>query len=475
MTDATNDNNEPAPPPHEDADFGDAELYGNDGGGVKKVGKVTAFMTSSWTLLAAIVATLFLLRYAPSVTEFMRPFGEAYMNFLKMTIIPFAVSATVSSLCKVMRERQSSHIIRRTVISACIVFMALVAYGLSAAVLTTKQVEPSEDTLAYIGEMMFENVKPGEVEDNWAVFSIHTRDKEPPRASTSLKDTLIDSIPENIFEALTEGDMVKILIFFCIFALTARYMPEDGYRAIQSFADGVMAAFVRILDWLFFLASPGIACIIANTFANVDLDIVWKFTNLIILILATIIIACIACLVVVWLLSGSSFLHVVGTLQDSLFIALAANSELLAMPKAMQALNTLGFDKKVINIVMPLGINLIPFGPTVLFSVAAVFCVNLYNIPLNAETICILAMTIPLASVATVQSSPLVWYCMVRFSLDSPGHVRDTYWPDIDCAVCDRLYRRPPAQCFGGRGQRSDSGTGQARGAKSIVNWAVCK
>ncbi len=406
---------------HEDADFGDAELYRDHGEGAEKDSKVTTFMTSSWTLLAAIVATLLLLKYAPSVTEFMRPFGEAYMNFLKMTIIPFAVSATVSSLCKVMRERQSSHIMRRTVISACIVFMALVAYGIFAAVLTAKQVEPTDDTLAYVGEMMFENVKPGEVEDNWAVFSIHTREKEPPRVSTSLKDTLIDSIPENIFEALTEGDMVKILIFFCIFALTARYMPEDGYRAIQSFADGVMAAFVRILDWLFFLAAPGIACIIANTFANVDLDIVWRFTNLIILIIATLVVACIACLVVVWLFSGSSFLHVVGTLQDSLFIALAANSELLAMPKAMQALNTLGFDKKVINIVMPLGINLIPFGPTVLFSVSAVFCVNLYSIPLNAENILTLALTIPLASIATVQSSPLVWYGFLSIPLGMFG------------------------------------------------------
>ncbi len=416
MTDTTDDANK-----HDDSDVGNAELYGEDGNGPDKVGKLTAFMTSSWTLLGAIIATLILLKVAPSVTAFMRPFGEAYMNFLKMTIIPFAVSATVSSLCKIMRERHSSHVLRRAAISGFIVFMALIAYGLFVSIISAKQVELSDDTLAYVGEMMFENAKPGEVEDNWAVFMIHSREQEPPRAGTSLKDTLISSIPENIFEALSEGDMVKILVFFCLFAFTARYMPEDGYRAIQAFADGVMAAFVRILNWLFFLAAPGIACIIADTFANVDLDIVWRFTGLIILILSTLVIACLACIVIVWLYSGSSFYHVIGTMQDSLLIAFAANSELLAMPKAMQALSHLGFDKKVINVIMPLGINLLPFGAAALYSVTAVFSQTHYHIPMNAQNILTLSLTIPLAAVATVQSSPLVWYGFLSIPLGMFG------------------------------------------------------
>lgn len=383
--------------------------------------RLVAFMTSSWTLLGAIVASLILVVRRPDMADFMRPFGEAYLNLLQMTIIPFAVSATVSGLARLMRDRDVSHLVRRTILWASAFFMIVVAYGILVAVAFGTPMEPSDDAYAFIGEMMFEHAPPGEVADNWAIFEVDSRRPGDARDAGSLKRTLIESIPENVFRALADGNMVKILIFFALFAFTARYMPENGYAAVQSLSDGILAAFVRILDWLYFFAAPGIACIIASTFADVDPMILWQFKRFIVLLLGGVLLCLVLCLVVVWLRSGHGFLRVLKALQDSLFIAAAANSELLAMPKAMEALEGLGFDKKVVNVVMPLSINLIPNGSAVIFAIAAVFCARLYHIPIGWETAPSLMLTIPLAAVATIQSGPLVWYGFLSIPLSMFG------------------------------------------------------
>lgn len=379
--------------------------------------RLTAFMTSSWTLLGAIVASLVLVKWVPGIAHYLRPFGEAYQNFLQMTIIPFAVSATVASLARIMRRSKSAHLVRRTALCTAAFFAGVVLYGIAIATVFQDQVEPSDEAYAYIGRMMFEAGEPGQVADNWAIFEINSRRAAPAREADSLKNTLLSSIPENVFQALAEGDMVKILIFFALFALTARYMPENGYHAIQSFADGVLAAFVRILDWLYFLAAPGIACIIANTFADVDLSIVWQFAGFVVLLVGSLLLAMILCLLIVLLRSGKGLLAVINEIQDALFIAAAANSELLAMPKAMTGLSRLGFDRKIINIVMPLSVNLVPNGSAIVFAVAAVFCAKLYAVPMNADTILTLLLTVPLAAIATVQSGPLVWYGFLSIPL----------------------------------------------------------
>ncbi len=386
-----------------------------------RLARLANFLTSSWTLLGAIIISLILVKYRPDVAAMMRPFGEAYLNLLQMTIIPFAVSATVSSLARLMRDRKASHLVRRTVIWAAGFFMIIVVYGVAIAVLFGPAMEPSDDTYAYIGEVMFKDVPAGQVADNWAIFEIDSRQPGDRREADTLEKTLLESIPVNVFRALSDGNMVKILIFFALFAFTARYMPEDGYTVIQSFSDGVLASFIRILDWLYLLAAPGIACIIANTFADADPSLIWKFKGFIAVLLGGLLVCLILCFVIVWLRSGHTFLTVLQTIQDSLFIAAAANSELLAMPRAMDALDHLGFDKKVVNVVMPLSVNLIPNGSAVIFAIAAVFCTRLYHIPLGLDAIMTLVLTIPLAAIATVQSGPLVWYGFLSITLSTFG------------------------------------------------------
>ncbi|MCC8166010.1 MAG: dicarboxylate/amino acid:cation symporter [Planctomycetes bacterium] len=384
---------------------------------VEDESRLTRIMTSSWTLLGAIVVGILLVKWVPQAAGYMRPFGEAYQNFLQMTIIPFAVSATVASLARIMRRRESAHLVRRTAWCAAVFFMGAVLYGIVVAMVFRDQVEPSDDSYAYIGKMMFENSEPGSVADDWAIFEIDSRRAASAREAGSLKQTLLSSIPDNVFLALAQGDMVKILIFFFLFALTARYMPENGYRVIQSFADGVLAAFVRILEALYFLAAPGIACIIADTFADIDISLLWQFMGFIVLLLGSLVLAMVLCVLIVWVRSRRSLPQVVGAIQDSIFIAAAANSELLAMPKAMTGLSKLGFDKKIINIVMPLSINLIPNGSAIVFAVAAIFCAKLHAVPMTMDTVITLMFTVPLAAIATVQSGPLVWYGFLSIPL----------------------------------------------------------
>lgn len=386
----------------------------------RRKGPFLRVLTSSWTLLACLCIGLSAPRLFPAAVPYMRPVGEGYGALLRMTVIPYAIASITSSLLGILRRRDPDNMVNRALAYGVAIFLAMLLAGLVSAAAAGGLASPSPETRERIGSLMFAQAKPGEAADNWAIFEATADPRPAADTRPAWLRMLIDSVPHNVFEALARGDMVKIVLFFVLFALTARHLPADGYDFLQSFFDGVFAGIARIMAWVFTLAAPGMGCLLAISITPVEPATLWRLKGFILLLGGSLVAWAILLFLVTWWKSGRTLRDCLSAMVGPLMMAMVAGKG-VALPKVMEGLGELGFDSDTVKALTPVSLGLNPSGKALLFGVASIYCCNLYGHPITAGTLAILAFTVTLAAVSAVQVTPLVWYGYITIPLSAIG------------------------------------------------------
>lgn len=356
-----------------------------------------------YLVVASILLGLALGKFAPGLSLKIGIIGDVYIDLLKMVVLPFMVAAVIFSMRKLFTDKASASILPKVLLAFLAAFGLSALVGLVAAVLTAPGRHLSEGTLVMMGRLAGNGTFDG------SHASIALFGQDVAARSQSLGDVVQTLIPSNIFASLTQGETLKVLAFSLLFGLAVGKAPGRVADTLTSALETVYQACLKLTQWFNLLLPVVLVAIIASQTAKTGLEPLRAMVKFI-LALGVGTLALVAASV--WVLrsvSHRSWSEVLRSQREPLTMAIATRSSNACMPTMITSLvESLGFERSRIELLVPLGISLLRIGPVLYYVVATVFIAQLYGVPLGMAQLGLVGIAAMLAGFASSGMTGLV-------------------------------------------------------------------
>ena len=197
---------------------------------------------------------------------------------------------------------------------------------------------------------------------------------------SEFEQAILKIIPENIFYALTNGDVLKVLIFSIALGLVIGRTEGEGKESLMLIIDGILDACRFFINKLSLLC-PFILFIFGITqsaqLKNINAKGIFIFIT--ILIIIYFIVLLVASLLMQKEVGGGYFKQF-KYIKRSLLIALSVSDDVDCILLAIADLEKLKNDKKSkISLAVPVSFSLCSYGLIILLSAAASYASVIYN------------------------------------------------------------------------------------------------
>lgn len=94
-------------------------------------------------------------------------------------------------------------------------------------------------------------------------------------AETSIRESLVNFVPTNIFAAMSAGNMVPVIVFSIIFGIDlGQYTKSTDNRVVADFIKGVSGTITNIIKLVMKIAPIGIFALLANVAGTVGFAVI---------------------------------------------------------------------------------------------------------------------------------------------------------------------------------------------------------
>jgi len=347
-------------------------------------------------LIAFVVAIILGLIFGESINV-LQPLGDLFLRLIKFIIVPLILSSLIIGVASTGDPQELGRIGGKTIL------YYLVTTGIAVAIALA---------LAFI-------ISPGEGID---VDSTPTEEVEIGETE-GVVQTLLNIIPENPFEAFTEGDILQI-IFFAIFIGLAITLVGKKADPVYHFFDGLAEIMYKITGIVMQFAPIGILGLVAPIIGEYGPAVLLPLLKVIIAVA----IAGVVHAIVVYALAVKTFANMNPVkffkgIAPAAVVAFSTASSAGTLPLTLKnTQENLGVSQKVSSFVLPLGATINMDGTAIYQGVAVVFIAQFYGLELGLIELGTVVLTTVLASIGTagVPGAGLIMLAMVLSSIGMP-------------------------------------------------------
>lgn len=226
----------------------------------------------------------------------------------------------------------------------------------------------------------------------------------------NLNDFLLGIIPANIFNSLSQGSLLPVVVFaiFLGFGIGSLENRKNSIfiNALHVWVDAIYKIVELIIKW----APFGVFGFIASDVATTGFE---KLISLGEFVIGTYVAYSILALFFYPLLAyifELNYFQLIKSIRNLLLLAFISGSSSVVLPELLKRLKNNGSDENITDLVVPLGYTFNLQGAAVYFSMATIFIVNVYNINLSTSQIIYTIFILSLIgkTAATVPSGAIV-------------------------------------------------------------------
>lgn len=233
---------------------------------------------------------------------------------------------------------------------------------------------------------------------------------------TTVIDTIVNIVPKNIFAALSNNDLLKIIFFALLLGFALLNMGEKGQKILNAFKLG-QEAMTTLVSIILKFTPIGVFGIMANVVGNIGIEILIPYAKAIVALY----LACIFYLVVVQagIVAGVfgkiSPIRFLKEMREPMAFVFATCSSVANIPVNLRAAKRLGVDDDTANFVIPLGAVVNMNGTAIYQAIAVIFTAQIYGIDLTIADQAMVMLTATLAAIGTagIPGSGLVMLTIV--------------------------------------------------------------
>jgi proton glutamate symport protein len=225
----------------------------------------------------------------------------------------------------------------------------------------------------------------------------------------SLTGTLERAVPDNIFEALAQNDVLQMVVFFFLFGAACSALGAKAQPVVK-FAESVGQVMFRYTKYVMYTAPFGVGAAIAVTIGSKGAGVLLNLGKLIgtlYLAQALVVVLVLGCSL---LMAGVPIARFARAARQPWVLAFSTASSEAALPLALENMELLGIPKHIVGFVLPTGYSFNLVGSALYLSLASVFVAQAAHVHLSLSTQITMMLTLMLTSkgVAAVPRAALV-------------------------------------------------------------------
>ena len=231
-----------------------------------------------------------------------------------------------------------------------------------------------------------------------------------PATKLSMEETILHVFPENFAKSVADNAVLQVVVFSLIFAAALAMVPEPKRIVMLNFCDSLAETMFKFTNIVMYLAPIGVGAAVAYTVAHTGLGIIGSLLKLVLTLYAALLMFVFGVLLPIALLFRVPVKRFVRAAIEPVTIAFATSSSEAALPRAMEAMESLGVPRQIVAFVIPTGYSFNLDGSSLYLSVAAIFVAQVAGIHLSLGQQLGLMLTLMLTSkgVAGVSRAALV-------------------------------------------------------------------
>lgn len=353
--------------------------------------------TNTLVILGIILGVLFG-SYLPELALKQQVIGTMFVYFLKMIVVPLVFA---SIFIAIMGLGSIEHL-KRMGVKTIGLYMLTTALAVVLAIIAMN--------IFHIGEQV-----SGEGLEYAKAATI---------APFSLEKMILSFIPTNIFNSLSNGSMMQIIIFAIFFGVASLSLPAKTQEPLVALFTSVSEAMLVIAEWIIKLTPIGVFSLISYVIAEQGIEVVLGLYKYILVVVGVIVFHGIITLpAVLRLFTKVNPYKYLSDVREAPIMAFSTASSAATLPVSMRVVEEIGgVDKKNASFVLPLGATVSMDGTAAYLTVAVLYIANLAGVTLGFGDQILLGVTVVALSigVAALPSASLVMMVIILNQLGLP-------------------------------------------------------
>lgn len=322
--------------------------------------------------------------------------GQGFIRLMQMLVVPLVFFSLVTGAMSMGDTKKLGKIGVKT----------LVFYMITTALAIT------------LALLLASFIKPGVGIDLSKVAEANTQVAK----SVSFKQTLLNLIPTNPVQALSEGNMLQIIFFALLIGIILANLGEKAHNVAnicEEFNDIMMDMTMIVMKF----APIGVFALIAKTFSSLGFSAILSMLKYMLTVIAglglQLLLVYMVLLTIFAKVNPFTFLK---KFFPVLGFAFSTSSSNATVPMNINKLEEIGVSRKISSFTIPLGATINMDGTAIMQGVAVVFAANAYGIHLTPQDFLTVIAAATLASVGTagIPSVGLITLSMVFNSVGLP-------------------------------------------------------
>ncbi|MCG9729710.1 dicarboxylate/amino acid:cation symporter [Shewanella sp. Isolate13] len=328
------------------------------------------------------------------ITEgFLNVIGTIFISSLKMLVVPLVFISLVCGTCSLSEPSKVGRLGGKTIAF----YLFTTAIALSTAILVAIAIHPGNASMVTEG-MQFDV-------------------KQAP----NLSDVIINLVPTNPLHAMSEGNMLQIIIFAVIFGFAISHIGERGARVAALFND-LNEVIMRVVTLIMQLAPYGVFALMAKLALTLGMETFGSVVKYFFVVLGVLLVhAFVVYPTLLKVFSGLNPFTFIRKIRDVQLFAFSTASSNATLPVTIEtAEHRMGVDNKIASFTLPLGATINMDGTAIMQGVATVFIAQVFGIELTITDYAMVVVTATLASIGTA-GVPGVGLIMLAMVLNQVG------------------------------------------------------
>jgi proton glutamate symport protein len=324
---------------------------------------------TSWIFIALVIGALVGI-WAPGFAKNLTPISNIFLRLIKSIVGPLLFGTLVYGIASAGELRTMGRIAAKS-----LVYFEVVT------------------TLALlIGLLIVNTVRPG------AGMSI-TGNTAPAISAkpVSFSQVLEHSVPQNIFEALAQNDVLEMVVFFFLFGAACAAIGKKA-QPVVNFAASVAEVMFRYTKYVMYVAPFGVGAAIAVTIGSKGIGVLFGLGKLVAALYLALVIFIALVLVPTLIIARVPLVRFWHAVRQPFLIAFSTASSEAALPLALENMERFGVPKHIVGFVLPTGYSFNLTGTTLYLSLASLFIAQAAGIHMSVAAQFTMMLTLMLTS-----------------------------------------------------------------------------
>ncbi|MHC3758149.1 cation:dicarboxylate symporter family transporter [Staphylococcus succinus] len=316
------------------------------------------------------------------LVNYIQPFGDIFLNLIKMIVIPVVFCSLALSISNVGESKTVGRYGFKTIVYFEIITTIAIALGIIFANIFKPGMGLNPDKLP-----------KGDISN----YESSAKAAEHSTYGNHFIDTIVNIVPTNFFEALTKGELLPI-IFFAVFLGIALSAVGDKGQPVKDVLNGALEAVFWMINKILKLAPIGVFAFICTTIMTFGASALLPLLKLLLVVVGAMVFFVVVVLGIVAKICGVNIFSIMKILKNELLLAFSTSSSESVLPIIMQKMERFGSPKEVTSFVVPIGYTFNLDGSALYQSIAALFVAQMYGIDMSIGQQIMLMVTLMVAS-----------------------------------------------------------------------------